>query len=116
MAALFADLVRDLTGLIRNEIALARTELADKADRVTSGVMFLVLGALVFFAVLIAVLRVIVLGLAVVMGEAAAGGLVGGGVFILGGLLIWWGRHALRARSLAPRRTLNSLSHKETTR
>ncbi len=116
MAGMFADVIRDLTALVRDEMALARAEIAEKVDRGTAGIMLLVLGALVFFAVLVAVLRVIVLVLAPLMGEAVAGGIVGGIVLLLGLVLIFWGRSALRAEALKPRRTMESLSHKEPTR
>ena len=113
MAALFADLVRDVTELVRNEFALARAELAEKADKVSGGIVLLTVGALVSFAAVIAVLRTLVFMLAAILGEAIAGLIVGGGTLLIGLLLILWGRRAMRARALAPRRTLNALHHEE---
>src|SRR3546814_14541331 len=72
MTTLFADLVREVTDLVRNEFALARAEFAEKADKVTGGVVLLALGALVSFAAIIAALRAFVFALAEILGEATA--------------------------------------------
>src|SRR3546814_19411234 len=88
MTTLFADLVREVTDLVRNEFALARAEFAEKADKVTGGVVLLALGALVFFAAIIAALRAFVFALAEILGEAPAGLVFGGAALLIGLLLI----------------------------
>src|SRR3546814_16375684 len=73
MTTLFADLVREVTDLVRHEFALARAEFAEKADKVTGGGVMLALGALVSFEALTAALRAFGFALAGILGEAPAG-------------------------------------------
>lgn len=113
MTTLFADLVHDVTELIRNEFALARAELAEKADKVTGAIVLLAVGTLVSFAAVTAALRTLVFLLAPLLGEGISGLIVGGGVLFVGLLLILWGRRSMRARALAPRRTLHTLESEE---
>ena len=113
MATLFADLVQDVTDLVRNEFALARAELAEKADKVSGAIVLLTVGLLVSFAAVTAALRTVVFALSPLIGEGIAGLIVGGGVLLLGLLLILWGRRAMRARALAPRHTMNALHQEE---
>ena len=113
MATLFADLVRDATRLVRSEFELARTELGEKADKVSGAIVLLIVGGLVSFAAVTAALRTLVFLLSPLIGEAVAGLIVGGGVLLVGLLLILWGRRSMRARALAPRRTLHTLRHEE---
>src|SRR3546814_2606316 len=60
-----------ISDLVRNEFALARAEFAEKADKVTGGVVLLALGALVSFAAIIAALRAFVFALAEKIGRAS---------------------------------------------
>ncbi|MFN4088957.1 MAG: phage holin family protein [Alphaproteobacteria bacterium] len=113
MATLFADLVRDVTDLVRNEFALARTELAEKCDSVTGAIVLLTVGTLVSFAAILAALRTVVFLLAALIGEAAAGLVVGAAVLLPAMALVIWGRRRLKAEALTPRRTIAALHHEE---
>ena len=50
LGELFGDLIQELTTLVRQEIALARTELGQKAAQVGRNVGFLALGGAVAYA------------------------------------------------------------------
>lgn len=64
---LFSELANETSLLIRQEIALAKVELTEKAARVGRNVGFLVLGGAVGYAALLALLAAVIILLANVM-------------------------------------------------
>jgi hypothetical protein len=110
LGELFADLARDTGTLVRQEVALARTELTQKATQVGKNVGFLVAGGAVAYAGFLLILAAIAVGL----GQLGvpwwlAALLVGAIVAIVGAVLVQRGLAALRRESLAPERTLETL-------
>ena len=106
---LFTELMRDLTGLVRQEIALAKTEASEKLSELGIGVAALGIGALLAFAGLLVLLDALVLKLSDRMNPALAALIVGGVVLIIGVFLLLRGKSGLSASGLAPRRTAESL-------
>jgi uncharacterized membrane protein YqjE len=94
LGELFTDLSREMSNLVRQEVALARTELTEKAITAGRGAaLFIVAGVLAFFAVQV-LLAAAVLGLALVLPAWEAALCVGGGLIVLAaiaGLLAWRG-------------------------
>lgn len=109
LGALIADLVRDSTTLMRQEIDLAKAEMAEKAGQVGRGGAMLAAGGLVAFAGLLFLLLAAVYGLATVVEPWWAALIVGGATVVVGGILLMIGRSRLSADGLAPRRTLATL-------
>jgi len=110
LGELFGDLARDITTLLRQELALARTEVAGTASRVGKDVGFLAMGGAVAYAGFLAVVAAVIIALGQ-LGlpwwlAALLVGLVVGGV---GYALVRRGLTALRQESFAPRQTLETL-------
>ena len=115
LGELFADLARESSTLIRQEVELAKVELSQKASRAGKDVGFLAIGGAVLYAGFLAVLAAIIIAL------AAAGLpwwlsalLVGVVVLGVGYWLVRKGLDELKRQDLTPRQTLESL--KEDTR
>lgn len=107
---LFSELARETSTLVRQEVELARAELSEQASHAARPAVSLVLGGVLAYAGLLAVVAGIVLAL-----EAAglplwvAALLVGLVVAGVGGLLVLQARSALKRTDLTPRRTIETL-------
>jgi hypothetical protein len=110
LGQMFADLSRDTRLLIQQEIELAKKELTEAASRMVKGVALIVSGGVLAHGALLALVATLVLALiefgipawlAALLGSVVAAG--------AGYLLIRAGRAALRAETLKPRQTLETL-------
>lgn len=110
LGELFADLSRDLTSLIRDEIRLARAEVGAKATRVVRHVGMLVAGGVMALMGVVTLVAFVVLGL-VAMGVPPWGAalLVGLGLAALGALTAARGLTALREEDLRLTATMETL-------
>jgi len=106
---LFSELANETTLLIRQEIALAKVELTEKANRVGRNIGFLVLGGAVAYAALLALLAAVIILLANVMPWWAAALVVALLVGIVAAVLISKALTALKKTDLAPRQTVETL-------
>lgn len=107
----------EMTALFRAEVALARTEMSEKASRFSRNLAYLVAGALVAFAGLVVLL--IAAGAAVSAALIAAGMeanalwlgplIVGFIVAFIGAMMIVKGKNTLQRESLVPAKTAESL-------
>lgn len=110
LGELFGDLARELTTLVRKELALAKTEFSEKVSNIGRDIALLAAGGAVAYAGFLALLAAIILAL----GElgvpwwlsALLVGIVVGGV---GYMLVQRGLSALRQESLAPQKTIETL-------
>jgi hypothetical protein len=110
LGQMFADLSRETRTLIQQEIQLAKTELTEKASRMTKGATFIVGGGLLAYGGLLAIVAAVVLVLIALGLPAWAGSLVGGIVVAGAGyLLIRAGLSALKPHNLTPRQTIDTL-------
>jgi hypothetical protein len=107
---LFSDLTREISTLVRNELALARAEMSTKLSRVGRHAGMLALGAVVALAGLFTLAACLVLVL-VNAGMPAWGAalLVGLALAAVGGFMATRSLKALRAEDLTPNETLQSL-------
>jgi len=107
---LFADLSRDTTTLVRQEMALAKTELTQKATRVGKDVGFLAVGGAIAYAGLLAFVAACVLALNLIVHlwwlSALIVAIVVAGI---GYFMVRKGLDNLREGNLAPTQTLDSL-------
>lgn len=114
LGELFTDLTRDISSLVRNEIALARAEMGSKLNRLTTHLLAIAVGGVVAVGGLLTLIAATVLVL-IRTGLAAwaAALLVGLSLAAIGAFMAMRGVSALRAENLAPTETIRSL--KETT-
>ena len=109
LGELLGGLAGDIQDLVRGEIALARSELDQKLQRVILAAIWLVGGALVGFAGLVVVLEGVSAALALVIPTWAAALIVGMIIIVVGGLFAKSGLGMLSLRTLTPDRTAQSL-------
>lgn len=109
LGELFAELSRESTTLVRQEIQLAKTEMTQKASRLGKDIGFLVVGGAVIYAGVLAILAALILLLAMVIPAWVSALLVGGVVAGIGYGMVQKGRQALTHEDLAPRETVEEL-------
>lgn len=111
---LFAELSHEMTDLVRQEIALAQTELLQKARQAAGGFAYLAAGALIAYAGYLALVDALIAVLATVLPRwlaATCVSLIGAG---LGGFLVLRGMEQLMQTDVVPQRTLTSLKEDAT--
>jgi hypothetical protein len=110
LGELFGDLARETGTLVSQEIALARTELTDKATRVGKDVAMLAAGGLVAYAGILAILAGVIVLIADQGVPLWLSALLVGAVVAAGGyFLVMRGISALKHVDLTPRQTIDSL-------
>ena len=113
MAGLFSDLWRDSANLIRDEAALAKTEIAEKVAEAGSGIASLAIGGAICFAGFLLVLFAAVGLLAKALPDEHAPWLapliVGAVVLAAGGILLALGRSKLKGGHFKPTRVARSV-------
>lgn len=106
---LFSELAADTSKLVRQEVALAQTELTQKATVVGKDIGFLVVGGAVGYAALLAILAAAIIGLAYLIPLWAAALIVGAIVGIVAFVLISTALKSLKKTELTPRQTVETL-------
>jgi hypothetical protein len=109
LADLFAALAREGSRLFRQEVALAKAELAQKLGRAGTGAVEIAAGGLILYAGFLALLAAAALALTRVLPDWAAALLVGVVVILIGAVLVLKGKRDLGPRQLVPNRTLRTL-------
>jgi len=111
---LFGDLASDMSNLVRQEVALAKVEITQKAKYVGRNVGYLVVGGAVAYAALLAIIAAIIMLLAKVVPNWGATLIVGAVVGVIGWLLIGKAMMALQEAELTPRETVETLKEDAT--
>ena len=111
---LFGDLATEMSNLVRQEVALAKVEVTQKAKYVGRNVGYLVVGGAVAYAALLAILAAIVMLLARVMPNWGATLIVGVVVGAISWMLIGKALMALQQTDLTPRETVETLKEDAT--
>ncbi|WP_337188589.1 phage holin family protein [Phenylobacterium sp.] len=106
---LVTQLVDDVSGLLRKEAQLIRTEVAEKVRSAGRAVTDIAAGGLLLIAALLILLQALVLALSKVMDPIWAALLVGLGVAGVGYLLVRSGMRAISPRNLSPDRSTRQL-------
>jgi len=110
LGELLADLSRETTTLVREELRLAKLEMSEKAARVGRDVAFLLAGGAVAYAGFLVLLAAIIFMLfeagMPLWGSAL---LVGVLVAATGGFLVWKGMQSLKNTDLAPHQSIEAL-------
>jgi len=111
---LFGDLATEMSNLVRQEVALAKVEVGQKAKYVGKNVGYLVVGGAVAYAALLAVIAAIIMLLAKVVPDWGAALIVGVVVAGIGWLLVGKAMLALQRADLTPRETVETLKEDAT--
>lgn len=109
LGELFAELSRETSTLVRQEVDLAKTELQTKASKVGKDVAYIGAGAAVAYAGFLAIVAAVIILLAAVIPWWIAALLVGVIVAGVGYYLIQQGLAALRRVDVAPRETIETM-------
>ena len=109
LSELFSDLVTETSNLVRNEVALARVELTQKASKIGKNIGSLVIGGAIAYAALLAIGAAVIMLLSYVMPTWLAALIVG---LIVGGvawLMISKAMTELQKVELKPEQTVESV-------
>ncbi len=110
LGELFADLAKESSVLVRQEVALAKAEMTQKAGQVGKDIGFLAVGGLVLYAGLLAIIAAIIIVLGTIgvpwwLAALVVGVIVAG----VGYFLVQRGMQALKKENLAPKQTIETL-------
>lgn len=106
---LFAELASETGTLVRQEVALARAEVTQKAKQIGKNVGYLLIGGAIAYAAFLAAIATLIMLLAKVMPQWGATLLVGVLIAGLGWLLIGKALSALQQTEVTPRHTVDTL-------
>ena len=111
---LFAELAHETGTLVRQEVALAKAEVTQKAKQVGKNVGYLLIGGAIAYAAFLAVIATLIMLLGKVMPQWGATLLVGVLMAGLGWLLIDKALSALQQTEVTPRQTVDTLKEDAT--
>lgn len=114
LGELFGDLATEMSNLVRQEVSLAKIEVAQKAKHVGKNVGYLVVGGAVAHAAMLAIIAGIIMLLARAMPHWGAALLVGVVIAAIAWLFIGKAMAALRDTELTPRQTVETLKEDAT--
>jgi len=106
---LVAQLSRDGSLLVQQEIALAKKELSEKAAKVKTDVMAMVVGGLVLYAGALTLIFAVVMLLAQAVPTWLAALIVGAVVTVVGLVMALGGKKRLEQDSMKPQKTIDSV-------
>lgn len=102
-------LVSDFVLLVKQEFALARAEMEEKFEQIQVGVAAIAAGLLIAFVALMVLVQALVVALANIMPPSIASLVVGIVLALIAYAAIYKGQQNLKPKSLAPRRSVNSV-------
>jgi uncharacterized protein YacL len=110
VSELFADALKQLSKLMRNELQLARAEIAVKASEAMSAVGLVVGAGISLIPVLVLLPMALAAWIEGLGTRSSIAHLIAGAVgLVIGGILAGIGMHRLKANPLAPKRTIEQL-------
>jgi len=109
LGELFAELARETSNLVRQEVELAKTEVTQKASRVGKDAGVIGVGGAIAYAGFLALLAAVILGFGQFMPLWASALVVGLVVGAIGYFIIQKGRNDLKHADLTPHETIESL-------
>ncbi len=114
LGELFSDLTREMSTLVRQEVALAKTEMSEKASFIGKNAAMLVVGGALVYAAVLALIATCIIALANAMPWWLAALIVAVIVAIIGGALAWMGAENLKKARLAPTKTVDTIKEDAT--
>jgi protein-S-isoprenylcysteine O-methyltransferase Ste14 len=108
-SALLNDLIEDLRRLVRLEFALFKQEMAGNAHRLSFGLVAIAVGAVLALSAWMAIFAASIIALSIVWPAWLAAVVLGAVALVLGGIVLYFGIRRIRAQTLVPQRTINTL-------
>lgn len=109
LGQMLSDLANQSAGLIRDEVALAKQELREKAMLLRSAALLIGTGAVLGLIAALAICAAVIVGLAELVGAWQAALIVGGLLAAVAGVLAFIGIGKLKHSSLKPEQTIETL-------
>jgi xanthine/uracil permease len=109
LGELFSELAQDVRQLVQLQLALAKTEMSEKASQVGKDVGFMAAGGFVIYAGFLAIIAAAIIGLANLIPAWLSALVVGLIVALIGYALLRKGMNDLKGRNLAPSKTIETL-------
>lgn len=106
---LFQELAQDARNLVQLEVALAKTELSEKAAQAGKGAAMAAAGGFVIYAGFLAIVFAAIAGLANFLAPWLAALIVGVVVILIGYVVLRSGMSNLKGDKLAPKQTIQSV-------
>ena len=106
---LVAELSRETTTLVRQELQLAKVEMSQKASRAGKNVGFLVVGGVVAYTGLLAIIAAVIIVLGNVIALWLSALVVGAVIAAVGLVLVIKGANTLRQEDPTPQETIETL-------
>jgi len=110
LGELFSELASETSTLVRQEVALAQTELTQKATRVGKNVGYLVVGGAVAYAALLAFIAALIIGLGNLLGNYWLSALVVGIIVgVAAVVMVLSALSALKNTGITPTQTVETI-------
>ena len=114
LGELFSDLTREMSTLVRQEVALAKTEMTEKASALGKNVAMLAIGGALLYAAFLALVATAIIALAYAMPWWLAALIVTIIVAIVGGVMARMGLENFKKTQLAPTKTVETIKEDAT--
>jgi Flp pilus assembly protein TadB len=111
LGELFADLSREMSRLIREEVALAKTEMTQKASKAGANLGFIAAAGAIAYGGFLVLLATAVIALALVLSWWLSALIVGAATVTIGGALAWYYWNRLSSIDPVPKQTTQSLKN-----
>lgn len=109
LGELFTELTQEISNLFRQEVALAKTEMTQKASKAGKDVGFIAAGGAVAFVGFMALVTAAIAALASALPLWLSALIVGVIVAIVGYVFVQRGMSALKTMNMAPEQTIDTL-------
>lgn len=109
LGELFSDLTQQMTTLVRQEVALAKTELSDKVAKARRDVIMIAAGALVAYAGFLALIALAIIAIAYALPLWLSALIVTVIVLGLGVAFVLYGVENLQHMNMVPKQTVETL-------
>lgn len=110
LGELFSELANETSTLVRQEVALAQTELTQKATKVGKNVGYLVVGGAVGYAALLAFIAAFIIGLGNLLANYWLAALIVGAIVAVAAVvMILSALNSLKTTGLTPTQTVETI-------
>ena len=109
LGEVLGDVTNDLSTLVRDEIALAKTEIQQTISEAVKDLVFIVVGGFFAYTGLLALIAAAILGLANVIAPWLSALLIGGVIVLIGVVLLLRGINNISNLSVVPERTAKTV-------